>query len=221
MFEIIESRWNNDYRVSIDTVGMDYESAVEAMPRVYGVSFGNGNDGVSHMFASYYVRTCEPFVLAAAAMLSEFSDGQGKAWAMDQIEIDGEADYTISAMVLNPPDDGDDYQADIAALEAEYDSAENEVNEATTANEAAIESDDSDDIAHTARMLEEAEERFNDISDKLQETRENDPGTWSDANGAWMICEVFPDDEPRSGRMVYDSLSDAFDAHLIEHARAI
>jgi hypothetical protein len=98
-------------------------------------------------------------------MLSEFSDGQGKAWAMDNIDIDGEADYTISAMVLNPPDDETESDDDC----------------------------DSDD----------------------------DCGTWSDANGAWMICEVFPDDEPRSGRMVYDSLSDAFDAHLIEHARAI
>ena len=91
-----------------DLIGLDYESAVDAMPRWYGVSSGNGNDGVSHLYPDYYVRTCEPYRLAELAMVTQFNDGAGKAFAAENLETDGEADYTITCMIRNPPDDGSD-----------------------------------------------------------------------------------------------------------------
>lgn len=96
-----------DATLSDDMIGLDYDSAVDAMPHWYGVSFGNGNDGVSHTFASYYVRTCDPWTLAAAAMLSDFKEGKGQDWALEAMEIDGEAEYTISATIYDPPDDNE------------------------------------------------------------------------------------------------------------------
>ena len=82
--------------------------ADDATPRLYGVSTGNGNDGVSHMYPSYYVRTVDPWTLARAAMLSEFKEGEGQAWALEAMSVDGEAEYGISATIYDPPDDGDD-----------------------------------------------------------------------------------------------------------------
>ena len=38
----------------------------------YGVSSGDGNNGVSHMFADYYVKTAEPYRLAELAVLTLF-----------------------------------------------------------------------------------------------------------------------------------------------------
>lgn len=96
---------NHGLHENPDLAGMDYESASEAMPRLYGVSFGNGNDGVSHTYANFYVRTCEPYTLAAAAVLSDFKPGEGIVFAIKNIEIDGEADYGISATILDPPVD--------------------------------------------------------------------------------------------------------------------
>lgn len=117
--------------------------------RYYGVSYGNGNDGVSHMFADFYVKTDDPWRLARLAMVSEFKPGEGQAFALDEMQVDGEADYTISAVIYEPPlEDGE----------------------------------------------EPAEEGM----------------SYCDANGAWMICEVFPEDDMREGRPTYDSLDDAF-----------
>ena len=118
---------------------------------LYGVSHGNGNDGVSHMYANYYVMTDQPYRLAELACLGEMKES---AWDLVQPEIwvDGEADYTISATVLDPPGE-----------EGEMD----------------------------------------------------DGGSWSDANGAWHITEVFPEDEPRDGAPIYDSLEEAFSPELL------
>src|SRR5215475_12504119 len=71
--------------------------------RFYGVSSGNGNDGVSHSFPDYYVLTDEPFRLAALAMVTSFNPAFRKA-ALEAVDINGEADYTISAMIYNPED---------------------------------------------------------------------------------------------------------------------
>lgn len=119
--------------------------------RIYGVSSGNGNDGVSHAFADYYVHTNEPWRLAELALLTSMKP-EFHRWVRNEMWIDGEAEYTISAVLHNPPD----------------------------------------------------------------ETYENDT-SWCDANGAWFIIEVFPDDEPREGVMVYNSIDDAFgdDAKLV------
>ncbi len=82
--------------------------ADDAAPRLYGVSTGNGNDGVSHTYPSYYVRTVDPWTLARAAMLSEFKEGEGQAWAQRAMDVDGGAEYGISATIYDPPDDGGD-----------------------------------------------------------------------------------------------------------------
>ena len=55
----------------------------------------------------------------------------------------------------------------------------------------------------------------------LEELVENDPGIWSEFNGAWMICEVFRVDEPNTRAPVYDSLAKAFAADLIDLAREV
>lgn len=90
----------------LDWEGLDLASADDATPRLYGVSSGGGNDGVSHMFPDYYVRTCEPFALAAAALLSEFRPKYRRRIA-EAMEVDGEAEYTITATLYNPLDDED------------------------------------------------------------------------------------------------------------------
>lgn len=205
MYELIESRWGNDYHVSIDTIGMDYDSAVEAMPRWYGVSFGNGNDGVSHAWPNFYVRTCEPFVLVAAALLSDFTPGEGITWAFANMEVDGEADYTVSATIFDPPDDRDDYGRELeAAQEAETD-AENALADLAGSD---------DDNAR-----EQAEQELAEATQARETLEENDPGYWSEANGAWMICEVFPVDEPDTRKPIYNGLSETFSAEIIELAR--
>jgi hypothetical protein len=155
--------------------GLDYESAKRAVPHWYGVSLGDGNDGVSHIYANFYVRTCEPFRLAQAAMLSEFKAGEGQEWALEAMEIDGEAEYTISAVIYDPPDDSDDSDRDHS------------------------ECDDGEDCEGCSACEPDETE------------------SWSSANGAWLICEIFPvePDDMRSDVMAYDSLSDAFTAELL------
>lgn len=69
--------------------------------RWYAVSSGNGNDGISHAFPDYYVKTNDPWTLARAAMISEWSDRQ---WAAESVEVDGEEDYTIQAVIYEGPD---------------------------------------------------------------------------------------------------------------------
>lgn len=124
-------------------------------PRIYGVSSGNGDDGVSHMFADYYVKTDKPWLLAQAAMLAEFKPGKGQEFALNQLQIDGEPEYCLSAVIHDPPnDDGEEELCD-------------------------------------------------------------DGSSWSESNGAWLIVEVFPEDEPRDGRPTYDSLEECFDAALL------
>jgi hypothetical protein len=89
--------------------GLDYYSAREVTPRWFAVSSGNGNDGVSHTFPDYYCRCTAPeaYDLAAAAMISQFDAGEGAGykWAAENCEVSGEADYTITAEILNPPED--------------------------------------------------------------------------------------------------------------------
>lgn len=96
-FEITHPEW----------VGLDPDYAVEATPRRYAVSFGDGNNGVSHTFPDMVVRTTDPFRLAQLAMLSQFEAGTEREWALNAVDVDGEADYTVSATILDPPDDGD------------------------------------------------------------------------------------------------------------------
>ncbi len=210
MYDIIEpgGLMNPQGRyVCVDTMGLDYESAVEAMPHWYGVSFGNGNDGVSHMYPNFFVRTCEPYTLAAAAMLSDFKPSEGVAWASENMEVDGDAEYGISATLYDPPDDGKDYEAELEAAQEAVDDAHYALQEAIDA-----EDQEAEDAAQT--QLEEARDALTTLED-------SDPGSWSEFNGAWMICEVFRVDEPDGRRSAYDSLSEAFSAELIEMAREV
>lgn len=71
--------------------------------RLYAVSSGNGNDGVSHTFPDYYVLTNDPYRLAALAMVSSFAP-KFKQAAADVCEVDGESDYTVYATIYNPED---------------------------------------------------------------------------------------------------------------------
>lgn len=71
--------------------------------RLYAVSHGDGNIGVSHIFPDYYVHTDEPFRLATLAMVTSFNPTFQQA-ALDAVEVDGDADYTVSAVIYNPED---------------------------------------------------------------------------------------------------------------------
>lgn len=71
--------------------------------RWYGVSTGDGNNGVSHLWPNYMVKTADPWKLAELAAAHEFKEGAGKQWADRNVEIDGDADFCISAVFYNPP----------------------------------------------------------------------------------------------------------------------
>lgn len=75
----------------------------DKQPRLYGVSSGNGNDGVSHMFADYYVTTNDPWRLAKLAMVTQFKEAY-QAKALEECTVDGEAEYTVQAVIYEPLD---------------------------------------------------------------------------------------------------------------------
>ena len=116
-----------------DSIGLDYNSARDATPRWYGVSFGNGNDGVSHLFPAYYVRTADPWRLARIAILSQISDDfrcvnktckctqSARDKATEALEVDGDSDYTIYAMIRNPLDWDEEPQSEYSEDDAEED----------------------------------------------------------------------------------------------------
>jgi hypothetical protein len=162
--------------------------------RVYGVSSGNGNHGVSHTFADYYVRTTDPWRLAHAAIIAEFKSGTGQAWAMEHCEIDGEADYTISAVILDPPNDeseDSEYPTLYVCDECGFDSEESSLDGAECTE---------------CESGHFAEKEFDDYEDGRN---------WSESNGAWLIVEVFPEDSPRDGVQIYDSIEDALSEDVL------
>jgi hypothetical protein len=76
---------------------------MEQEPRLYGVSYGNGNDGVSHIFADFYVKTSDPWRLAKLAMVTQFKD-DFQARALEECTVDGEAEYMVQAVIYEPLD---------------------------------------------------------------------------------------------------------------------
>ena len=189
--------WQTEPGFPAEWEGLDYASADDATPRLYGVSFGNGNDGVSHMFADYYVKTCDPWLLTRAATLGSFKPEFQPA-ANEAVEIDGEADYTIYATIYNP-EDVDPAEAPSPTYTLSYVCPEYGE---TWENESADDANELDDCAQcNARGIEPDESSENEI---------DGDDTYSAANGAWFICEVFREDEPRDGRPIYDSLEDCF-----------
>ncbi len=125
-------------------------------PRLYGVSYGNGNDGVSQMFPDFYVMTSEPYTLARGAVIDTLKT-EWHAAADDSMFVDGEAAYTVYAVISDPLDE---------------------------------------------EPCEEGEH-------------------WSDGNGAWLICEVFPvaDDEVRDTAPMFDSIESALSEAALVIAR--
>lgn len=81
---------------------MDNVAENVAEIRLYGVSTGNGNNGVSQMYANYYVCTNEPWTLARAAAYSCYKPD---AWEFldNELQVDGDEDYTISATLYEEP----------------------------------------------------------------------------------------------------------------------
>lgn len=72
-------------------------------PRLYGVSYGDGNNGVSHIFADFYVKTNDPWRLAHLALVSYFKP-EWQAKAMAEMDIDGDSNYTVVACLYEPLD---------------------------------------------------------------------------------------------------------------------
>ena len=68
---------------------------------LYGVSYGNGNDGVSHLWPYFYVRTADPYTLAAAALLDLFGADYQTRYAR-RLRLEGEAEFAITASIDDP-----------------------------------------------------------------------------------------------------------------------
>ena len=98
---------HNGLWIPVETIGLDYESARDATPQWYGVSHGNGNDGVSHLYPDFFVRTADPYALATLACIATFKP-EWQERAYEECETDGEAEYSIQACIYNPPDDGEE-----------------------------------------------------------------------------------------------------------------
>jgi len=145
------------------------------------------------MFADYYVMTADPWRLAELAILHEFKPGKGQAWAKSHAEIDGESDYGITAVIDAPPcedtPDGE-YPAVYRCSECESGPWGEEFSVCQNC---------------------EAEESCEEVPYEDCEDGRN----WQEYNGVWLIIEVFPEDEPREGRPIYDSIEDCFPADLV------
>lgn len=77
-------------------------------PKYYGVSTGDGNNGVSHMFPNYIVKTDDPWKLAEAAALAEFNES-GKEWSKENMDMDGDEEYCISVTFPESPETQKEY----------------------------------------------------------------------------------------------------------------
>lgn len=156
--------------------------------RYYGVSTGNGNDGVSHIFPDYYVKTNEPWRLAELAALSEFKAGEGQEWARENMEIDGEADHTISVVFYESKETQDEH-ADLEEHLA--------LHRAALANFPA---------SGLPEKREELESEIENLESEIDGYGED---------SAWFILEVFPEDDMRDGTPKYESLEDAFGLDVV------
>lgn len=86
--------------------------------RWYGVSTGNGNDGVSQLYPSYAVLTDDPWTLARGAMIASFQPCS--AWrrlAINDAYVDGDADYAVSATLFQGPNGETEFGAAPAIVE--------------------------------------------------------------------------------------------------------
>lgn len=188
--------------------GLGYESARDATPCWYGVSSGNGNNGVSHLYPDYYVRTCEPWTLASAAIIAQFNPDFYVA-AQEAADIDGEAEYCISATIYNPED----------VDPAEAPSPDYHLDCTCNACGAFWEDTCTNEFPH----MECAKCGSQDVEIDSEEIERDGDDSYSAANGAWLIVEVFPVDDMdqvRSSAMRYDNLDEALSADVVAMARA-
>src|SRR6266851_1581500 len=171
-----------------ETHGLDYESAREATPQWFAVSSGNGNDGVSHMFPDYYCRcsASEAFDLTAAAMLSTFKPASYQ-WAKDNMEVDGESDYTISATIYDPPDDETETETPDYRDIAEENGFR--VLPVSRGYETGFAWGTMDSEKPGGSMLSTESEAWEACCDENELISEDEP-SWSDVNNAWCIVEV-------------------------------
>lgn len=95
----------SDFRIyPKDESGADVKPAPKPEPerKWYGVSLGDGNNGVSHTHPDYFVKTADPWVLARAAMLAAVSP-KLVAWADEAMDLDGDAEYGITVTLYEGP----------------------------------------------------------------------------------------------------------------------
>lgn len=69
----------------------------------YGISYGNGNDGVSHMFPDFYCTTDKPYDLARLAIITNMKDAY-QDWAAEEVDVQGEAEFGIQGCLYEGPD---------------------------------------------------------------------------------------------------------------------
>lgn len=160
--------------------------------KLHGVSIGNGNDGVSHLFPNYYVMTDDPYSLARLAIIHDINPGAQK-WAAEVVEVEGEADYTVSAVIYDPPYDKPEVRNyyDCGCC-GHYWSSIGNMGEKGTCDECYGEVKPSD---------------YQVVS------------SWSDRNGAWKIVEVFPIIEgelQRVGVHRYNSIVECFGNYFVK-----
>lgn len=114
------------------------------------------------------------------------------------MEVDGEAEYTISAMLLEPLD-RDPPQSNYCCESCGHEWVDDE---------------DADATAHSADSVECPE-----CDSKEVTATELEYDSWADSNGAYLICEVFPVDDADPSAPEYDSLEACFGADELRLAR--
>lgn len=87
-----------------------------AETRWYGVSSGNGNDGVSQSWPDYWVQTDDPWRVAKLALITIYK-AEYRQFAIDNMEVDGEEDYTISAVLYEGPNSETAFEAALDIIE--------------------------------------------------------------------------------------------------------
>lgn len=156
--------------------------------RLYGVTFGNGNDGVSHMFPSYYVRTNDPWMLINCAVLASFTR-EGWDFVIENLDVEGDSDYTISGVIYDPPSD----EQDVDVLEND------------------------DGLFYTDEFDNEFFDTEDEARDYYLENTPSwsaGNGAWFIAEVFWEV-----EDEIRCGIKVYDSIEDAYLDETIKKAK--
>ena len=177
-------------------------------PQAYGVAIGNGNDGVPDYYR-FIVTTDDPEYLAELALISWQDNDAYRSYARDNAIIDGEAEYCISATLMDPPGE-DEKRSD--AIQAVW--------EALMVQAVDLSAEFEDCEGDPACMdLDGVETGIADLLAgfrAFKKRMQTDSACWSDFNGAWRIVEVRPVSADHGYSVpTYDSLADCFSADLL------